>query len=152
MNNLAVCLTALKRFDQAQGVLERAMQLGQKVWGATHPEFALVVHTRGELAQAKGELKTAEAHLLRALAVYDQTGYASYRPLALYELAQVTARLEKQKAAVGFLARAIELGYKPQGASPAIRDDPQLRSLRCYAPFEALASGVPASGSGGARH
>lgn len=152
MNNLAVCLTALKRYDQAQAVLDRAMQLGQKIWGATHPEFALVVHSRGELAQAMGDLRSAEAHLLRALAVYDQTGYASYRPLALYELAQVTARLEKQKAAVGFLARAIELGYKPQGASPTIRDDPQLRSLRGYAPFEALVSGVPASRSVGDSH
>lgn len=147
MNNLANCLTALKRYGQAEAVLERAIRLGEKVWGPTHPEFALVLHTRGELAQATGELKVAEAHLLRVLSVYDQSGYAKHRPLALYELAQVTARLGKREAAVDFLARAIQEGYEPEGSSPAVGDDPQLRSLRGHSVFERLASSVPASRS-----
>jgi non-specific serine/threonine protein kinase/serine/threonine-protein kinase len=142
MNNLAYCLIALKRYDEARGVLERAIALGEKVWGVTHPQFGLLLHTRGELAAARGDLKAAEADLLRALQSYDRREYANYRPLALYELAQVEARLGKTDPAIGHLERALATGYRPSGSAPPFSEDPKLASLRAHPRFEALAAGA----------
>ncbi len=143
MNNLAACLIALERYDEARPVLDRAIAIGERVWGADHPQFGLLLHTRGELAAAEGDLKAAEAHLARALALYDRQGYAAYRPLALYELAQVSARLGKTEPALDFLARALEAGYEPQGSAPAFTSDPQLGALRAHPRFRALAAAHP---------
>jgi tetratricopeptide (TPR) repeat protein len=134
MNNLAAGLMALKRYDEARSVLDRAIGVGERVWGADHPQFGLLLHTRGELAAATGELDLAEACL-------DRKGYATYRPLALYELAQVSARLGRTEPAVDLLARALELGYAPEGSAPSVADDPQLASIRAHPRFRALASG-----------
>ena len=142
LNNLAYSLTALKRHDEARAVLERAIGLGEKVWGVNHPQYGLLLHTRGELAAAMGDLAGAEPDLLRALQAYDQREYATYRPLALYELAQVSARLGKTEAALGFLERALDQGYAPTGSAPPFVEDPQLASLRAHPRFEALADRV----------
>jgi tetratricopeptide (TPR) repeat protein len=141
MNNLAASLMALQRYAEAKALLERALGMGEKVWGASHPQYGLLLHTRGELAAAMGDLELAEADLVRALETYDERGYAAFRPLALYELAQVSARLGKPEAAIGFLARALELGYEPRGSAPALADDPQLASLHAHPRFRALVSG-----------
>jgi len=140
MNNLAYSLMILQRYDQSKIVLERAMALGEKIWGTDHPQYGMLLHTRGELAAAMGDLRLAEAHLLRALASYEQRGYAAYRPLALYELAQVSARLGKPDRALDFLAKALDVGYEPEGSAPAVKDDPQLASLRAHPRFRALLS------------
>jgi tetratricopeptide (TPR) repeat protein len=140
MNNVAACLMALERYDEARSVLEEAIEIGGKVWGVNHPQYGLLLHTRGELAAAMGELEVAEAHLVRALRIYEQRGYAAYRPLALYQLAQVSARLGKTEPALDFLAQALEAGYQPQGSAPTFADDPQLSSLRAHPRFKVLVS------------
>jgi non-specific serine/threonine protein kinase/serine/threonine-protein kinase len=145
LNNLAVCLIALRQYTRAEAALLRASELGQKVWGPAHPEFAIVVHGQGELAQARGQLKTADAYLQHALGIYDQSGFARYRPLVLYQLAQVNARLGQPDVAVNYLAKAIAERYTPEGTAPTFRDDPQLSSLRGLAAFEALVATAGAS-------
>jgi hypothetical protein len=64
----------------------------------------------------------------------------AFRPLVLYELAQVSARLGKPERALDFLARALEAGYEPEGSAPPFTDDPQLAALRLRPRFQALAS------------
>jgi tetratricopeptide (TPR) repeat protein len=140
---------ALKRYDEARAVLEDALRLGNKVWGVQHPQYGLLLHTRGELAAATGDLTAADAHLRHALDLYGQQKYAVYRPLANYELAQVSARLGRQDAALRFLEQALELGYQPDASAPTFVDDPQLASLRAHPRFKALASATP--GPGGTR-
>ena len=144
MNNLAYSLMTLRRYDQSKAVLERAMVLGEKVWGTDHPQYAGLLQTRGELAAAMGDVRLAEAHLLRALASYQERGYGANRPMTLYELAQVSARLGKVQPALNFLAQALELGYRPAG-SATVEDDPQLASLRADPRFRALLSAPRAS-------
>ncbi len=134
---------ALKRYEQATTVIERALGIGEKAWGATHPQYGLLLHSRGELAVAMESLETAETYLTRALRLYDQHGYAVYTPLALYQLAQVSARLGKQEPALDCLERALELGYRPAASAPAFVADPQLASLRAHPRFKALASVTP---------
>jgi tetratricopeptide (TPR) repeat protein len=140
MNNLAVSLITLRRYDEARATLERALVLGERVWGTAHPQYAVLLHTRGELAAAGGDPRAAEADLLRALETYDRLGLHAFRPLALYELAQVSARLGKPERALDFLARALEAGYAPEGSAPPFTDDPQLAALRPHPRFKALAS------------
>ncbi len=144
MNNLAYSLMTLRRYDRSKVVLDRAMVLGEKIWGTKHPTYATLLHTRAELAAATGDLGLAEAHLRRALACYEEHGYAANRPLALYELAQVSARLGKVQPALDFLAQALELGYEPQGPA-AIEDDPHLAALHADPRFRALLSARRAS-------
>jgi hypothetical protein len=90
-----------------------------------------------------GDLRLAEAHLLRALASYEERGYGANRPATLYGLAQVSARLGKVEPALDFLAQALELGYRPDGAA-TVENDPQLASLRADPRFRALLSAPPA--------
>ena len=146
MNNLAACLIALERYEEARPILERAIVIGESVWGADHPQFGLLLHTRGELAAGEGDLKTAEAYLIRALGLYDERAYIAYRPLVLYQLAQVSARLGKAETALDFLARALTEGYEPSGSEPAFTDDPALASLRAHPRFQALASVAQSTG------
>jgi len=146
MNNLAACLMTIERYDEARSVLDRAIGIGERVWGVTHPQFGLLLHTRGEIALAMGDLDTAKAYLARALSLYDERAYVAHRPLVLYQLAQVSARLGKAEQALDFLARALKEGYAPQGEDPTFIDDPQLASLRAHPRFQALASVARPSG------
>ena len=73
------------------------------------------------------DLRLAEAHLLRAHASYEQRGYDAYRPLALYELAQISARLAKPDRALDFLAKALDAGYEPEGSAPGGQRRPAAR-------------------------
>jgi hypothetical protein len=43
------------------------MGIGERVWGATHPQFGLLLHTRGELAAAMGDLELAADPRFEAL-------------------------------------------------------------------------------------
>jgi hypothetical protein len=83
-------------------------------------------------------LPAAEQDFTRALESYDRREYAAHRPLALYELAQVQARLGKKSAALASLERALAEGYAPTGSAPGFTKDEQLASLRSDPRFQVL--------------
>jgi tetratricopeptide (TPR) repeat protein len=150
MNNLALCFAGLGRHHEAQATMDRAVRLGEKVWGVEHPQYGVLLHTRGELAIGRGDMASAEADLMRALEIYDRKGEGTQRPVALYELAQVTASLGKREHALGFLERAFDLGYAPAGSASALTEDEHLASLRAdprFKKLEARVAGKSRSGS-----
>ena len=138
MNNLAFRYEKAGRHDAAKQMLGRGLELARRVWGADHPNYAVVVHTLGEFEMAGGNSAAAEEHLSHALRVYRLQPAHQHLPLALYQLAQVTAEQGKTREALRFLSDALARGYKHGGDALGFADDPKLASLRESPEFSRL--------------
>jgi eukaryotic-like serine/threonine-protein kinase len=61
----------LGQYEQAQSVLERALNVRSGALGATHPDVADTMSSLGELARLRSRLPDADRHLRQALALHE---------------------------------------------------------------------------------
>jgi non-specific serine/threonine protein kinase/serine/threonine-protein kinase len=142
MNNLATYYQTLRNYDAARALLERAAELAEKTWGPKHPNYATLVHSLGELESDMGNLRIAELRLLQAIAIYDLQPSHQHALLALYQLAQVSARQGKTVQALNYVSSALARGYKHNGKALGFADDPNLNSLHPIPRFQQMVADI----------
>jgi tetratricopeptide (TPR) repeat protein len=74
LNEVGLYLNHIGRFREARGVLERALQQHEKVYGEDNPRRAAIVNNLGRVLRRLGHLDEARAHFEAALAS-DQQAY-----------------------------------------------------------------------------
>ena len=63
-------LVLQNRPDDAAGLLTRALSIRERVYGPDHPQVASTVNELGTNALVRGDLKQAEGHFVRIIAIY----------------------------------------------------------------------------------
>jgi len=96
---LGTVLGAENRYEEAAGVLERALAIRRRVYGEVHPRVANVLNDLGLLALKRGNLDEADARLRRVFEIYTSV-YGEHHylvALALSNLASIS--LERKEYA-----------------------------------------------------
>jgi tetratricopeptide (TPR) repeat protein len=137
MNNLAVTLTKSKRYDEAGRVLAQLLELDETTGRQDHPDYAVHLHSLGELSLARGDFASARRSLERAHDLYQKRGSPNLG-LVAFELAQCAARAGDRERAMTWLVEAKEKGYLRAGKKAvldasefhALEGDPRFTALR----------------------
>lgn len=72
LNQGGLYLSQVAQFDEAKAVLERAVEIGEKVYGPEHPGVAAVANNLGLVLRAQGDLGAARKAHERALAIAEK--------------------------------------------------------------------------------
>jgi tetratricopeptide (TPR) repeat protein len=138
MNNLGVALTQTKRFEEADRILRRLLTLDEEAGRTHHPDYAVHLHSFGELALARGDPSEATRYLEKAHALYKERGSPNLG-LVAFELAQAAARRGERDACLAWLAEAKSSGYVAGRAKA--HDGAEFRFLATDPRFVALVDG-----------
>jgi len=69
-NNLALLLHAQGKYDQAEPLYRRAVEIDEKVLGKDHPDVAIQCNNLARLLQDQGKYDQAEPLFLRAMEIF----------------------------------------------------------------------------------
>ena len=72
VNNLAGVFYALGDLAGAKEHYERALEIGESVYGKDHPQVAIYVNNLGMALQDLGDLARAKEHYERALGIFER--------------------------------------------------------------------------------
>ena len=73
-NNLGQILKDQGDLDGALVYAQRALEIGEKVYGLEHPEVAVFANNLGKILLGRGDLNDALAYMQRALAIGKKRG------------------------------------------------------------------------------
>jgi tetratricopeptide (TPR) repeat protein len=79
LNQAGLYLRIRAEFSEALKAHERALAIGEGIFGPNHPKVATAVNNLGDVLQDLGDLKGAKAHYERALAI-DEAAYGPDHP------------------------------------------------------------------------
>jgi tetratricopeptide (TPR) repeat protein len=117
LNQVAGYLEARAQFQQAQSVVERALDIAEKALGPEHPETAGTLNNLGRLLQDQGDLAGARLQYGRALAIWEKT-VGEDDPRTATTLNNIGMLLKDQGDLAGarpYLERALDINAKVLG-------------------------------------
>jgi tetratricopeptide (TPR) repeat protein len=117
--NLATNLTSQKKYDEAAATFREGIDLSRKLFGANHPNEAILLTHYGRMFYLKGDAAKAEELLTSALEI-ERKAWAPGHPDSAQTLATlglVMTRAGKAKQAEGYLREALSIREKalPKG-------------------------------------
>jgi nephrocystin-3 len=96
-------------YKEAQPLMEKALQIDEKIYGPDHPNVAIRLNNLAQLLQAKNRLKEAELLMKRALSI-DEKYYGHDHPeiaISLNNLALLLQATNRLKEAIPLMERAV---------------------------------------------
>jgi tetratricopeptide (TPR) repeat protein len=130
LNNLAVTLTALKRYDEAERLLERALGLAESGLGPKHPLTGLLLGSLGDVDFRVRRYADAERLVARSLAIIEPSLGTDHPQVANTDLlyAQVLRKLNRKRDAREYEKR-VQAIRASRGPEDAGRYTVDIRSL-----------------------
>jgi CHAT domain-containing protein len=126
LSDLAFLYEDEGRYDDAEGLLRRALAIHIKEFGEDHPDVAINVAEIAELYLLEGRAADAEPLAERAVASHEKPSVSlSSKAFSLAILAKVYRTEGKYAQAADLLKRVIDLRQQAQGVNP--RDLPDSR-------------------------
>ena len=104
----------LAKYDKAEPLLRRVLQIDEEQYGPNHPEVATDLNNLASLLQATNRLKEAETLYRRALEI-DEASYGPDHPdvaIRLNNLAQLLQATNRLKEAKPMMRRVVEIVEK----------------------------------------
>lgn len=143
LSGLGTLYHAMGRDPEAIARFRSSIAVGEKALGPAHPSIAGPLTHLGELYMDRGDFAAAEPLFLRGLGNTEPVLGGRHPGVAgiLYGLACIEAELGRRQAALGYLARAVQVDGKPSWLG-TLRQEKQLRSLRGNPEFERIATEV----------
>jgi tetratricopeptide (TPR) repeat protein len=111
LNNLAECYTAMKKYDMAEPLYKRSLDMLEKGLGPDHLEVAQSLNNFGMFYEKQGKLKEAEPLLVRSLKIKEKRVGADSVTLAtmVNNLAGLYSSLGRYAEAEPYAKRAVEM-------------------------------------------
>lgn len=116
---LARCLIALGRADEAEGLVDQALALSRGAGADKEAEHALSLHEKARLRDQAGDGEGA-ATLFREALHYQERVFGRDEPalaLTLTEYAEVLLDLQRPREAMPWLRRALSIADRGEGSS-----------------------------------
>jgi len=117
MNQLGTYLCSRVRYDDAEALMGRALQIDEKSFGKDHPRVARYLNNLAQLLQATNRLKEAEPLMQRALKI-DEKSFGKDHPTVAIDLNNLASLLEgtnRLKEAEPLMQRALKIDEKSFG-------------------------------------
>ena len=117
LNQLGLYVKGRAELDRAKGYFERALAIGEKVYGPEHPAVAVRLSNIGQILKDQGNLSGSLEYRKRALAI-DEKVYGPEHPEVATDLLNIGAILRDQGDLAGALAytkRALAIDEKVLG-------------------------------------
>jgi tetratricopeptide (TPR) repeat protein len=117
LNWLAIVLIRQDHPAEAEGLLLRALQLREKIYGRNHPDYAVTLNDLGIVATKMGQEDHAEDLLRQALQI-DETIYGTYHPSVLRDTGNVAyflINVGRGREAEPLLRKAVDISEKVYG-------------------------------------
>jgi tetratricopeptide (TPR) repeat protein len=126
LNNVGRYLRVRADFAQAKTIYERAMTIGEIIYGSNHSEVAVYINNLGLILQELGDLQGAQANFQRALEIDEATYGPNHPNVSIYvnNLGDVLRELGDLQGAQANFQRALEIDeatYGPNHPKVAIR-------------------------------
>src|SRR5262249_15400687 len=118
---LGVLLNAEGKLDEAIARVGQSLTVAERVFGPSHPSFALILGTLGNFFMLREDYDEAASHLLRALAILEQT-YGPHHPDLqgpLRNLGSVFREQKKYDEALANYQRSLNLA-ETAGSRPVL--------------------------------
>lgn len=117
LNQAGLYLRGSAKYHKARECFERALEIGEKVYGKDHPNVAIAVNNLGLVLRDLGEPKKAKECIERALEIYMSVYDKDHPNLAvvLSNLVRVLQDLGEPKKAMECIKRALEIDEKVYG-------------------------------------
>lgn len=111
LNNLARAYEGLKKWQNAEELYLKSLEMREKLLGPTHPDVATPLNNLGLLYAHRRRLPEAERFLLRALEIREQVLPANHPDLVqtLHNLGLLEISLKNYDKALGFLKQGLQL-------------------------------------------
>ncbi|HEV2992556.1 MAG TPA: tetratricopeptide repeat protein, partial [Candidatus Angelobacter sp.] len=125
-NELGYHARVLALLEEAKSDFERALQIGERVYGSDHPNVAAVANNIGQILKEQGDLAGALEYSQRALQIDEQV-YGPDHPSVARDANNIGTILKEQgdlAGALEYIRRALKIGekvYGPDHPSVAIR-------------------------------
>jgi tetratricopeptide (TPR) repeat protein len=126
LNRQATLLQQIARYEEAEPLFRRALEIDEASYGPDHPEVAMLLSNLATLLQATNRLQEAEQLMRRALEIY-RASYGSDDPNVATVLSNLATLLEatnRQAEAEPLMRKALaidEASYGPDHPIVAIR-------------------------------
>jgi len=117
MNDLALYLKTHARFDDAEPMYRRALQIDEQALGKDHPKIATELNNLAELLRATNHTKEAEPLIRRALEIDEKYFGKDHHKVGipLNNLAQLLHDTNRLKEAEPLMRRVAEILQNPGG-------------------------------------
>jgi tetratricopeptide (TPR) repeat protein len=117
LNNLALVVQAKGRYEQAEGLFRKALDIDRATIGETHPDFATGLNNLANVAEAQGRYAEAEGLYRQALDIGRATIGEAHPSFAirLNNLAGVVEAQGRYDEAEALYAQALSLSRKTLG-------------------------------------
>ena len=117
LNNLALLYKKQSKYDTAEPLYKRAIEIGEKTLGTDHPDVATRYNNLAELYRAQGKYDAAEPLYKRALKIWESRLGENHPNIAsvLNNLASLYESQGKYDAAEPLYKRALEIDEKILG-------------------------------------
>ena len=125
LNNLAVLYVIEERFDEAEGLLNRALPIEEKYAGANHPDTANVLNNLGNVWWSRQDYEKAGQYYQRVLVIREKAFGADSAQVApsLHNIGGNFIKMHKLDEAETFLRRAIAIDDKQFGVDSILAYD-----------------------------
>ncbi len=126
LNGLGITLLHLARFDKAEPLMRRALEIDEASFGPDHSTVATALNNLAGLLQATNRLEEAEPRMRRALEI-DEASFGPKHPEVardLNNLAQLLQATNRMEEAEPLMRRALEIdeaAFGPDHPKVAIR-------------------------------
>ena len=118
LNNVGVYLRRRGEFDEAKTALQRALKIGEQVYGPDHPQVAIYVNNLGSVLRDLSDLKEARKCYERALKI-DEKIYGPDHPAVARDVNNLGLVLRDQgdlQEARKCFERALKIGERVYGS------------------------------------
>lgn len=118
MNQIGTYFLQIGHFVAAKEILQRALNIAERVFGSKHRILASVLNNLGAVMEAQGDLEQARLYVERAINLGGK-GLLNifYRPSRLNNLGEVLRRTGNTSGAKACFERALEMAEKMHGAN-----------------------------------